>query len=62
MSRLTEREYAEVLGSLQIVRDNARAAGREPVDVISAYEKLSSGCTPTTVGIEFRLIDAKETA
>jgi hypothetical protein len=57
---LTEREYAEVLGALQIVRDNARAQGREPVDVISAYEKLSAGCKPNTVGMRFELLHAGE--
>lgn len=52
---LTDREYAEVLGSLQTVRDNARAHGREPLDVISALEKLGRGCTPSTNGITFAL-------
>lgn len=56
-NRLTDREYAEVIGSLQIVRDNARAAGREPADVVSALAKLVRGCTPSTNGLTFNLIE-----
>jgi hypothetical protein len=52
---LTDREFAEVIGSLQIVRDQARAEGREPVDIVSALEKLLRDVKPSTNGMFFRL-------
>ena len=75
MERLTGREYAETIGSLQNYRElltvsdaeferligylrNRREQvrdieGWEPADIVSALAKLTKGCTPVTVGIEF---------
>lgn len=59
MTRLTDREYGEVIGSLQHFREYVeREHGRTPHDVCSALAKITAGCTPSTNGMEFRLIDA----
>lgn len=58
METLTGREYAEIIGSLQIVRDNAHKQGRQTPDIDNALRKIMAGCTPSTNGLEFRLIDA----
>jgi hypothetical protein len=54
MGFLNDREYAETIGSLQFFRDYCRQ-GREPKDVISALDKITRDCTPSTNGMFFRL-------
>lgn len=58
MDELTDREYAEVLGSLQIVSAMVKAEGREPTDINSALKKLMKGCGPSTTGLKFELLDS----
>lgn len=62
MPELNSREFAELIGGLQIARDKLREDGLTGDGVQAVYEKLSGGVKPNTCGMKFELLHAGENA
>ena len=58
--RLTDREFATLIGAAQIGRDTLRANGHPAPETGAVIRKLEGVVTPETVGLEFRTIEAGE--
>lgn len=54
---LTDYEYAVIINSLTAMRDRCLVSGVDLVNIKSALAKLTRGCTLSTYGIAFTLIE-----
>lgn len=57
---LNSREYAELLGALQVARDSLRRDGYTGDGAQMVLDKVMAGCKPNTCGMRFELIHAGE--
>lgn len=62
METLTSREYAELIGGLQIARERLREQGLTGDGVQGVLDKLYGGCKPNTCGMRFELLHKGENA
>ena len=60
MPELNSREYADLLGGLQIAREKLREDGYTGDGVQGVLDKLMAGCKPNTCGMRFELVHAGE--
>lgn len=59
---LPDRLFAQTIAALQSERDRLRGLGYTGDDCQAALDVLTNGVTPSSDGIEFRIIDAKQEA